>query len=314
MKAKNDNRIALIDDEDLNDFLTYLTKIKKYSSHTSSSYGEDIASFLIFLKEADKTKAQVDKEVIRLFLLELRSRELSHTTIKRYLAALRHFYNYLYKYKGYGSNPFETISSPKKEKKLPSYLSYKEMIQFLDLNEKRTDDLKERDQAILELMFSSGLRASEVIGCKVADFSFSERTLRVLGKGDKERIVPFSHKAKRDIETYINNTRHQFLVDKKDEGYLFLSNHGNKLTERGLEHIISQAATKAGFSLKVHPHMIRHSFATYMLNRGMDLRVLQEILGHSSISTTAIYTHISLEDLKKTYDRCFPKILGEDSK
>ena len=302
------NRVVQISDEELDDFLIYLKDIRKYSEHTVISYGEDIADFLLFLKKDDKSKSQVEKETIRLFLLELTNRKLSHTSIKRYLAALRHFYKYLYKYKGYDINPFITITSPKKEKKLPAFLSNQEMIEFLDANEKRTDFLKLRDQAILELMFSSGLRASEVINAKISDFDFSQRTLKVLGKGNKERIVPFGRKAKDCLLLYLKENRHLLLQDKKDNGFIFLSNHGEQLSERGLEHIISNCAFKAGFSLKVHPHMIRHSFATYMLNNGMDLRMLQELLGHSSIATTAIYTHISLEDLKKTYDECFPKI------
>ena len=307
------NRISLIADEELNDFLIYLQEVKQYSIKTKISYGEDIADFLIFLKNAKCSKSSINKEIIQQFILELNVRKLSKSSIKRYLASLRHFYNYLYKYKGYENNPFDTITSPKKDKKLPSFLTAKEMIEFLDANEKRTDFLQIRDQAILELMFSTGLRAYEVINCQIKDLDFADRTLRVIGKGDKERIVPFGRKAKECVLRYLKENRHLLLQDKKDEGYLFLSMHGDKLTERGLEHIISNCAFKAGFSLKVHPHMIRHSFATHLLNSGMDLRMLQELLGHSSISTTAIYTHISLDDLKKTYDKCFPKIFKNDN-
>lgn len=313
-KQKKTNRISLIDDEELNDFLIYLKEVKQYSEKTKISYGEDIADFLLYLKNAECSKSAVNKEIIQQFILELNVRKLSKTSIKRYLASLRHFYNYLYKFKGYENNPFDTITSPKKEKKLPDFLTAKEMIEFLDANETRTDFLQARDQAILELMFSTGLRASEVINCRIDDFDFTERSLRVIGKGDKERIIPFGLKAKECVLRYLKENRHLLLQDKKDENYLFLSKHGDKLTERGLEHIVSNCAFKAGFSLKVHPHMIRHSFATYMLNNGMDLRMLQELLGHSSIATTAIYTHISLEDLKKTYDRCFPKIFDQDKK
>ncbi len=311
MENKRNNRINLVDDSDLIDYLRYLKNVKGYSKMTLISYGEDIASFLLFLKEAKTDKGRADKETVRLFLLDLRAKEISHSSVKRYLSALKGFYNFLCKYKEYSENPFESVVSPKKEKKLPSFLTASEMFEFLNLNEKRSDELAKRDQAILELMFASGLRASEVISCRTQDFDFSERTLRIIGKGDKERIVPFSRKAKDSILLYIKESRVKFPnFDKTD--ILFLNKRGEALTERGLEHIISQCGEKSGFSLKVHPHMLRHTFATFMLNGGMDIRVLQELLGHASVSTTAIYTHISLEDLKKTYDECFPDIIKKE--
>ena len=300
-------KVQQINDIDLNDFLIYLVGTLNYSFETSESYGNDIATFLLFLKEIDCSKDKVTNEIIRTYLLELNVRGLEKISIRRMISALRHFYNFLYRFKGYDDNPFETTVSPKVSKKLPEFLNEEEMNRFLDLNLKRDDDLAIRDQAILELMYASGLRASEVINLKIKDIDFDNRLLKVFGKGKKERIVPFSNTAKEAVIKYINEYRFKLVGDKDDNGYLYLNKRGEQLTERGLEHIVSFSALKSGFNLKVYPHMIRHSFATTLLNNGVDLRVIQELMGHTSISTTSIYTHVSYADLKKTYDECFPK-------
>ena len=309
------NRIELINDPELNDFLIYLTQVLSYSALTAKSYGEDVAAFLLFLKKANKPKNQVDKETIRMYLLDLNIANIDHASIKRAISALRHFYRYLCHYKNFANNPFETISSPKKAKKLPEFLTFEEVTDFLDSNKKRTDFLAKRDQAILELMFASGLRAGEVISLRTTDLDMEQRLVKVVGKGSKERIIPFSKTAKLALEDYQEDLRPRLLKEKKDEGILFLNSQGSPITERGLEYLVKESALKSGFSLKVHPHMLRHSFATELLNNGTDLRVIQELLGHESINTTSIYTHVSFEDLKKTYERCFPKakITNEDN-
>lgn len=301
------NKIDAINDPDLNDFLIYLTSVIKYSEKTARSYGQDIADFLLFLKMSNVKKEEVKKETILEYRLEQTIRGLQANSIKRSLSALKHFYLYLHQHKGVENNPFEIVTSPKKEKKLPSFLSEKEIIEFLNSNKERTDDLHFRDQAILELMYASGLRCQETIDLKINDINFDERTIRIKGKGEKERIVPFSIYAKDAIDEYSKKSRIYLLKDKKDEGYLFLNSRGEKLSERGLEKIVDNCAKKAGFTLKVHPHMLRHTFATELLNNGCDLRTIQEFLGHSSIQTTSIYTHVSYQDLKKTYDECFSK-------
>lgn len=301
------NKIDAINDPDLNDFLIYLKEVIKYSEKTARSYGQDIADFLIFLKSSNVKKEEVKKDTILEYRLEQTLRGLQANSIKRSLSALKHFYLYLHQHKGVENNPFEIVTSPKKIKKLPSFLSEKEIIDFLNSNKERNDDLRYRDQAILELLYASGLRCQETIDLKINDINFEERTVKILGKGGKERIVPFSIYAKDAIKEYIEKSRLYLLKDKKDEGYLFLNSRGDKLSERGLEKIVDNCAKKAGFTLKVHPHMLRHTFATELLNNGCDLRTIQEFLGHSSIQTTSIYTHVSYQDLKKTYDECFSK-------
>lgn len=301
------NKIKRVDDIDLNDFIIYLEEVLKYSKRTSLSYGEDIADFLLFLKTAGIQKGNVDASKAREYRLDQTIRGLDNNSIRRSSSALKHFYIYLKQYKGYRNNPFEFLLSPKKAKKLPSFLSEKEINGLLDSTKNRTDPLHFRDLALLELMYATGLRAGETIALKLSDISFEERTIRVLGKGSKERIVLFSETAEEAVREYLAKSRFLLLKDQKDESYLFLNSQGRRLTERGLEKIVEQAAKKVGFTMKIHPHMLRHTFATELLNNGADLRTIQELLGHASLQTTGIYTHVTYQEMKKTYENCFPK-------
>lgn len=308
MAKKGGNRIDLVQDSELNDFMIYLTDVIGYSQKTALSYGSDIADFLSFLKENNIEKNEVKVENIRQYLMDLRIRGLEAVSIKRYLASNRHFYKYLHQYKNYPTNPFETIHSPKKKKKLPQFFTQDEINAFLDANEQRKDPLALRDQALLELMYASGLRCSEVINLRISDVDLIHLEVKVIGKGNKERIVPFNEKSKNAIEKYKAELRLKLVDETLDKDkYLFVNARGEKLTERGLEEIVQQSSLKSGFGQKVYPHMLRHTFATTLLNNGADLRVIQELLGHESISTTAIYTHVTYEDLKRTYEVCFPK-------
>ena len=306
---KTQNKIERIEDEEFTSFLNYLVSVKGYSEKTRLNYGEDIADFLLFLKGENKSKEQVDKEVIHVYLLNLNLEQIDKSSIKRKLSALRHFYKYLYSFKHYQTNPFEIISSPKQNKRLPEFLSYEEVTLLLDSNQKRTDHLAKRDQAILELLFASGLRCSEIVSLRVKDIDYNDMQVRVLGKGNKERIVPFNDVASAALQDYQITLRQRLLQElNKDEEIFFLNNKGEPLSVRGLEYILTQAGIKAGFPLKIHPHMLRHTFATELLNNGADLRTIQEFLGHDSIRTTSIYTHVTYQDLKDTYQRCFPSL------
>jgi integrase/recombinase XerC len=306
-KTEKKDKITQADDPDLSDFLLYLREVLRYSEKTATSYGEDIAGFLLFLKSEKRTKDKIDHDLIRTYLLSLSVQGLEKSSIRRAVSALRHFYHYLYQFKGYAENPFETITSPKPKKKLPPFLTEEEVNDFLDSNAKRNDPLAKRDQAVLELMFASGLRASETISLTLPAIDRDSRLLKVLGKGKKERIVPFSKTAGDALSAYLSEERPKLLKANQETSVVFLGKNGKPLTERGLEYLVKEAAMKSGFSLKVHPHMLRHSFATELLNNGADLRIIQELLGHSSVRTTALYTHVTYADLKKTYDRCFPK-------
>lgn len=302
------NKIEKVKDIEFNAFLKYLLDIKGYSEKTMISYGEDVADFLLFINERNKLKQEVDKDIIREYILEENLKEKNKVSINRKLAALRHFYRYLNVFYDYKNNPFETISIPKKSEHLPQFLSFDEISDLLDSNQKRTDKLMQRDQAILELLFASGLRCNEIISLKINQISFDEKQLRVIGKGNKERIVPFTEICKNALQTYISDLRVRLVSFKEDDGTVFLNSKGEKLTERGLEYILKSAGEKCGFPLKLYPHLLRHTFATELLNNHADLRTIQEFLGHSSIKTTSIYTHVSYKELKETYDNCFPKI------
>ena len=288
--------------------------IRRYSAKTELSYAYDIASFLLFLKKEKKDKREVQKEDIRTYLLSLSVEEKSKSTIKRRIASLRHFYRYLYRYRELKDNPFETIHAPKKAQRLPSFLSHEEIKELLEKTALRKDRLAKRDLALLELLFASGLRAGEIILLKKEDIHLSERTIRIRGKGDKEREVFFSERAKKAMEDYALSLRPQLLKKDKEEKTFFLTQRGEKISERGLESIVESSARKADFPLKIHPHMLRHTFATELLNNGMDLRVLQELMGHESINTTSIYTHVTYADLRKTYDHCFPDPMKKEER
>ncbi len=184
------NRIAKINDPDFSDFLDYLVSVRGYSEKTMVSYGEDVADFLLFLSSQGKRKESPDRDTIRTYLLQLNLDEKEKSSIQRRISSLRHFYRYLYAFKDGKDNPFEVINIPKKDKKLPEFLTYEEVCQFLDSNKQRTDDLKDRDQAILELLFASGLRCSEIIGLQKEDIDEEKMRVKVTGKGDKQRIVP----------------------------------------------------------------------------------------------------------------------------
>ncbi len=311
MKEKK-NRITRIEDKDFQDFLLYLKEERNFSDKTIVSYGEDVAGFLLYLKEEKLLKETIDKSDIRNYLFLLRKEKMENTTIRRKIASLRHFYSYLQGRDIVLKNPFLTLSLPRKSKKLPEFFSHEEINSFLNENSKRIDFLAKRDQAILELLFASGLRASELISLNYSQIDFKDKTIRIIGKGNKERVTHFTNVAKEALEDYTSSLRIILLGNKEDKGYVFLNKKGEKLTERGLEYIVSDCAKKCSFPLHVHPHMFRHSFATELVNNGADLRVVQELLGHESVSTTSIYTDVSIQDLKKTYEKCFPKLMTEE--
>ena len=296
--------------KEVEDFLTYLEKERRFSLHTVESYKEDVSFFVGFLSDNKKSVKEVDVALIRGYLLELTNSGLSKSTIKRNIAALKHFYKFLFLRNYISNEPFELITSPKQEEKLPDFLSDDEIVQLLEANRRRTDELSSRDQAILELMFASGLRASEVVNLTLQSLYLRERIIRVFGKGKKERIVPFTNSCREYLEEYLNVTRRKLLdknVNRSKENHVFLNSRGEKLTNRGLEYIMEEIEKKTGCYMKLHPHKLRHSFATSLLSKGADLRTIQEFMGHESIGTTQVYTHVTYSEMKSVYDKAFPR-------
>ena len=297
--------------KELSEFQDYLLNVRRYSSNTVSSYSFDICDFTKFIRGLGKIFKDIKVDDVKSWILNLTERQIGKRSIKRKMSSLKSFYAWMYLQKKVDSDPFEYVHSPKATHALPDFFSEKEIDSLLTANEKRTDKLKDRDQALLMLMFASGLRASEVVNLTFNQVDFDNRIMKVSGKGNKDRLVPFTNAAKEAMLNYINGLRKDLL--KEDTKYIFLNSQGNKMTVRGLEYILDEIETKTGLYGKIHPHMLRHSFATKMLNRGADLRTIQELLGHSSIETTSIYTHVAYENMKETYEKTFPRAKKEDS-
>lgn len=297
--------------KELSEFQDYLLNVRRYSSNTVISYSFDICDFTKFIRGLGKIFKDIKVDDVKSWILDLTERQIGKRSIKRKMSSLKSFYAWMYLQKKVDSDPFEYVHSPKATHALPDFFSEKEIDSLLTANEKRTDKLKDRDQALLMLMFASGLRASEVVNLTFNQVDFDNRIMKVSGKGNKDRLVPFTNSAKEAMLNYINGLRKDLL--KEDTKYIFLNSKGNKMTVRGLEYILDEIEAKTGLYGKIHPHMLRHSFATKMLNRGADLRTIQELLGHSSIETTSIYTHVAYENMKETYEKTFPRAKKEDS-
>jgi len=292
----------------LADFLFNLETDRNYSPRTVESYKRDIEKFYRFLLEEDIKADDVDGIVIRNFLTKELMSGVSKRSCKRRLSALKHFYHYLQKSGQIDTNPFNYVTPPKIEKKYPHILYSNQVEELLSENRKRTDHLKSRDQAILELLYYSGVRASELVNIKLGDINTRSRVARILGKGNKERIVPFTDSCAKTIEDYIKKSR-PLLASKNEQIsiYLFLNDKGQQLTTRGLEYILKNIEEKTGLNLGLHAHLLRHTFATHLLENGADLRVIQELLGHESINATQVYTHVTEEGMKKEYLSAHPR-------
>ena len=292
----------------LADFLYYLQTDKNYSPQTVNSYQRDIEKFYRFLLKEDIKADDVDSIVIRNFLTEELTSGVSKRSCKRRLSALKLFYQYLVKTNQIEINPFNYVKPLKMEKKYPHILYQNQIEELLAENHKRDDLLASRDQAILELLYYSGVRASELVNIKLSDINTRNRMCRIIGKGNKERIVPFTDSCASTIEKYVKECRPQLAKHNEQISiYLFLNNNGKQLTTRGLEYILKNIEEKIGLNLGLHPHLLRHTFATHLLENGADLRVIQELLGHESINATQVYTHVTEEGMKKEYLAAHPR-------
>lgn len=285
--------------EYLNEYLEYLNIDKKYSNNTILSYHNDLKIYLNFLKE--KSVLKVQEKDVQIFLDQERQDKNSRT-IAHLLTVLNNFYQFLLKNQYLSKNPVEYIELPKLKKTLPTVLSHKEIESLLDIELVTKYDY--RNKAMLELLYSSGLRVSELVNLTVYDVQLSENIVRIIGKGGKERIVPIDDYATKYLTIYMNEYRPQ-LMKKQITNDLFLNNLGKKISRQAMFKIIQQIALKKGIRTHFSPHTLRHSFATHLLENGADLRSIQELLGHSSISTTQIYTHVSNQFKKENYE-CHP--------
>ncbi len=299
-------------------FLDYLQYQKNFSPYTLKNYGRDLHEFAAYLTSGRPDEQvpldQIDHISIRDFLSHLSRRGNQKSSMSRKLAALRSFFRYLYREGHVPNNPARLVTTPRLPEKTPRFLSVKEIETILTIPDPGTER-GSRDLAILELLYGSGLRVGELVALDLADLSLSERLVKVRGKGKKERLVPFGNKAAQALRDYLQQRGKLLrrLKTSQDPQALFLNLRGGRLTARSVERNLDDYIRQSSLVLDVHPHIFRHSFATHLLGNGADLRCIQELLGHASLSTTQRYTHVSVEELMRTYRRAHPKAKGGES-
>ena len=288
----------------IEEFLDYITYQKKYSEKTIINYRIDLEKYQLFLKQNKYNYKTIDYPKITKYLVYLNDLKLKGSSRSRNLSAIRSFYKYLLKENIVTDNPFLLVSGSKKEKKLPNYLQYNELESILD---KCGDDpLGKRNRLIIELLIATGLRVSELINVQLTDIDKQTKSIKVMGKGQKERMVYFGEYALKSLDDYLFNSR-DILLNKKESNKLFINNLGGELTARGVADIIERIIKTTSIERNVSPHTFRHSFATMMLNEGANTKVVQELLGHASMATTSIYTHLSNDKLRHDYLKGHPR-------
>lgn len=292
--------------QELSDFLDFLRYEKNASHHTIASYRRDLSQLAEYLEERRVRLTEIDNFILRGFLARLHEKNNKKSTIARKLASIRSFLQFCLRKKWLEDNPAKVVATPKQDRHVPSFLSEEEMRHFLDLPQKPKRVLDLRDRALLELLYATGVRVGELVGMDVDDVNFDERLIMVRGKGKKERLLPFGSKAVESLHAYIGK---KTLINrgKIEENPLFLNYRGKRLTSRSVERIVNKYIKRAALRRKISPHSLRHSFASHLLSRGADLRVIQELLGHESLATTQKYTHIDLGQLLDVYRKSHPR-------
>jgi len=295
--------------QDILDFLNYIDTINTKSVHTRDAYRRDLEEFHFFLINQGVTFWQgVDSKTIMRFIESLNKHAkggLQNSSISRKISSLRSFFNYLAQQNKVSHNPLSSIHNPAKQKKLPDFLLFEELNRLLESFD-LSDPIQLRNRAMFELIYASGLRVSEAVALNLQDIDLDQRILRFIGKGSKERMVPFYSDCADVLRQYLDESR-PLLMKGKLHHRVFVNQQGEGFTSRGVEYLLDQSSKKAGISRTVHPHMLRHSFATHLLDNGADLRLVQELLGHENISTTQIYTHVSPERLQTAYKQAHPR-------
>ncbi len=285
----------------LEEYLHYLKYEKNYSPRTIDSYEIDIVEFIDFCDENNTNIVNVKYNDVSKYLRTIDNREKA-TTLARKISSLRGFYNYLISVGYIENNPCALVRTPKKEKKLPRFFYYNELEEMFNVPDLKTP-LGQRDRLILEVLYASGVRVSELVNIKISDISNMD--IRILGKGSKERIAHIGEYAKEILDLYLKDGYN--TLNKKSSEYLFLNNNGGKLSVRGVRFLLDNIIKKTTINKKISPHMLRHSFATHLLNEGCDILSVQELLGHESLSATAIYTHVTTDKLKEVYFNSHPR-------
>lgn len=289
-------------------FVAFLQIEKNASPYTVKFYQNDLFSFRQFLeREGVVSLKEVNSQVVRMYLTHLYDEQLSRKSVSRKISSLRSFYKYLEREDDTYTNPFVHIHLPKQERPVPGFLYAEEMEKLFEIND-LSDPLGQRNQALLEILYGTGIRVSECQGLRLQDVDFAVGTVFVKGKGRKERYVPFGRFAEMALETYLNEGRAKLLEKAKvNSEAIFLNARGAPLSTRGIRLILDKMVEKAALTVNLHPHKLRHTFATHLLNEGADLRTVQELLGHENLSSTQIYTHVTKDHLRDVYMKTHPR-------
>lgn len=291
--------------EDLEKYLSYLEYQRHYSKYTVDNYQKDLEDYLAYLEREHLHYLKIEYSDIHFYLTYLTDeKKEKSSTICRHLSALRGFYNFLVKEEKVENNYFLLVKGPKKEKNLPRFFEYNELEALFDVPD-LTTPLGQRDRLILELLYATGCRVSELVNIKMSDVFLKEQKILILGKGNKERYVYFGEYAQEMLEMYLKDG--YLKLNSSHLPYLFLNQHGRKITTEGIRYILDKLIQKTSVHKHISPHMLRHSFATHLLNEGCDILGVQELLGHESLRSTQVYTHVTMDRLKEVYYHSFPR-------
>jgi len=295
-------------EDHIDQFITYIEIERNYSQNTTASYRADLLDFKQFLTSMDDPLppiGEIDHLTVRSYLANLQDRQLSRSTVLRRLSSLRSFFRYLCRRGHLNADPTEALATPKAQRKLPDFLELSEVEALLSVPD-TTTVIGLRDQAILELLYSTGMRVSELLALDLSDVEWQNAVVKVRGKGKKERILPVGKMALAALENYL--LRRQEWLGGRTSQAIFVSQRGNRIPDaKSIRRRIEKYVAAAGIQKKITPHTLRHTFATHMLNAGADLRSVQELLGHASLSTTQIYTHVTADRLKQVYEKAHPR-------
>lgn len=290
-------------------YIEYSSSVRSLSERTILAYRRDVRKFGAFLEEFELSWDRLRSRDVRSFLSTLMREGLQESSVNRTLSSVKNFYAFCQKFEYSETNPFSTLQGVKRSAHLPEVMSEEELKELIELPE--SDYLGTRDRSILELLYSTGCRVSELTAMDVNDIAGSGNSIRVRGKGKKERYVFIGGPAREALSFYLSMRDRHASKDDADAGRaLFLNAAGHRLSQRGVADILSRYIRKSGIGKKISPHSFRHSFATHLLDRGVDIRIVQEMLGHSSVSTTQIYTHVGMERLREVYTRAHPHAAG----
>lgn len=288
------------------EYISYIRLERNYSSYTVAEYTSDIDAFLSFLDiEGILNLTDVTYNEARLYVTKLYDTGLSRATISRKISSVRSFFKFANDRYGITDQAFKSLYHPKKQERLPDFF-YEEELELLFAACQGEDSKSYRDYALLEMLYATGIRVGELVSIELRDIDFSLGIVRVMGKGKKERYIPFGRFAEQALKNYIEESRPKLMKNEK-HAMLFVNMRGGALTERGVRHILNALMEQASLHTKIYPHMIRHSFATHLLANGADMRSVQELLGHSHLSSTQVYTHVTKEHLRKTYMNTHPR-------